>query len=64
MPEQLVVGKGLRGYRAWDEVLTWLSRGWHVPRLRAEVSPITKFALTGEVGSLLLAPPVILTGVP
>lgn len=26
--------------------------------------PITEFTFTGEVGSLLLAPPIILTGVP
>lgn len=47
----------------WDEVLAWLFGGWHSPRLRAEVSPVTKLTLTGEVGSLLLAATIILTGV-
>ena len=49
--------------QVWGEVLAWLFRGRYIPRLHATVSPVTRFALTGEVGSLLPAPPIILTGV-
>ena len=56
-------GEELVRIQVWGEVLAWLFAGRYIPRLRASVSPVTRFALTGEVGSLLPAPPVILTGV-
>lgn len=61
----VVVGEGgAMTYTAWNEVLTWLFGKWRILRLCAEVSPLTKFTLTGEVGARLLTSPVILTGVP
>ena len=49
--------------QVWGEVLAWLFRGRYILQLHATVSPVTRFTLTGEVRSLLPAPPIILTGV-